>query len=57
MVFGRGSLLKYLLIVVKSLIWTEKPPAQFGSLNTAMRRLNPQLRSIQVTCAISLFDE
>jgi len=27
----------------------EKPPA--------MRRLNPQLRSIQVNCAVSLFDE
>jgi len=54
MVFGRGSLLKYLLIVGKK---SEKPPAQFGSLNTAMRRLNPQRRSIKVNCAVSLFDE
>ena len=56
MVFGRGSLLKYLLIVGKK---SEKPPAQFGSLNTAMpmRRLNLQRRSIQVNCAVSLFDE
>jgi len=38
-------------------IGREKPTAQFGSLNTAMRRLNPQLRSIQVNCAVSLFDE
>jgi len=42
---------------IQSLIWAEKPTAQFGSLNTAMCRLNPQLRSIQVNYAVSLFDE